>query len=97
MVSIQSTARPGCIIELEQLADSAGSGWSKADLFHIYQEGFILTSSNNNNNNNNANEIGAGGTRLNAHFNETYFLVLLEKKVHNMIIIHILNGTFFVD
>lgn len=37
VVSIQSTARPGCIIELEQIADSLGS-WTKSDLFHVYQE-----------------------------------------------------------
>jgi hypothetical protein len=38
VVSIQSTARPGCIIKLDKLVDSNG-GWSKADLFHVYQEG----------------------------------------------------------
>ncbi len=66
VVSIQSTARPGCIIELEQLADSFGN-WTKADLFHIYQEGLIL-----NNRNEKARE------KLN-FFHETYYLVLLEK------------------
>lgn len=67
IVSIQSTARPGCIIELEKLADSTLSNWTKADLFHIYQENLI---------DDNAKMI----TKANNLFEETYFLVLLEKK-----------------
>jgi DmX-like protein len=40
VISIQSTARPGCIIELDKLVDS-NENWSKADLFHVYQEDLI--------------------------------------------------------
>jgi hypothetical protein len=75
VVSIQSTARPGCIIELEQVSDSQGY-WIKSDFFHVYQEGLIRNLKYNkedqklNNNNINSNHV----------FNETYFIVLLEKK-----------------
>jgi DmX-like protein len=68
VVSIQSTARPGCIIELEKLVDSNGK-WTKADLFHIYQEGLICKSEPNSNT-----------KKFNQQFYENYFLVLLENK-----------------
>lgn len=71
IVSIQSTARPGCIIELEKLADSNCSSWTKADLFHIYQENLIVNVDNEPANN-----------KTSSQFNGTYFLVLLEKKVN---------------
>lgn len=70
VVSIQSTARPGCIIDLEKLADSNGN-WIKADLFHVYQE-CLVTKPNLANNK-------LQSTKIN-QFNETYFLVLLEKR-----------------
>ena len=65
VVSIQSTARPGCIIELERLVDSNGM-WTKADLFHVYQEGLVC------------NVEKKSGTKQ-QQFCENYFLVLLEK------------------
>ena len=69
VVSIQSTARPGCIIELEKLVDSNGL-WTKADLFHIYQEGLICQNL----------EPNSTSKKFNQQFYENYFLVLLEKK-----------------
>lgn len=80
VVSIQSTARPGCIIELEQLPDSGDSGWSKADLFHIYQEGFVVSSTSDVNIKS-SNSSGEPSEVKFTQFNETYYLVLLEKKV----------------
>ena len=71
VVSIQSTARPGCIIELDKLADSNGA-WPKADLFHLYQESLIL-------NPDRSSQKQPPQNKLN-YFSETYYLVLLEKK-----------------
>lgn len=74
VISIQSTARPGCIIELDKLVDS-NENWSKADLFHVYQEDLIhnvkrnpIVKSNDSKYQNTTHQ-----------FNETYYLVLLEK------------------
>lgn len=69
VISIQSTARPGCIIELEKIADS-DENWNKADLYHVYQEDLISKKSHQNQKEANSNQ----------QFNEVYFLVLLEKK-----------------
>jgi hypothetical protein len=79
VISIQSSARPGCIIELDKLVDS-NENWSKADLFHVYQEDLVR----------NVNRSAASATAANMdsnikyqntthQFNETYYLVLLEK------------------
>lgn len=46
VVSIQSTARPGCIIELDKLADS-NEYWQKADLCHVYQEELVYKKASN--------------------------------------------------
>jgi hypothetical protein len=81
VVSIQSTARPGCIIELENVADSNGH-WVKSDLFHIYQEGLIRNVKKKaklDPAQQDATSSFANGASPNHVFNETYFLVLLEK------------------
>ena len=69
VISIQSTARPGCVIELEKIVDS-NENWTKADLFHVYQEDLVR----------NANKIIKNTLNPTHQFNETYFLVFLEKK-----------------
>lgn len=66
VISNQSTARPGCIIELDKFADSH-ENWNKADLFHIYQEDLIF-------------KKVSPKDHTNQQFNESYYLVLLEKK-----------------
>lgn len=95
VVSIQSTARPGCIIELEQLPDSGNSGWTKADLFHIYQEGFVVrrcstTTTTAMNSGGYPTGPSQSATSVDSsisaearftQFNETFYLILLEKKV----------------
>lgn len=64
VVSIQSTARPGCIIELDKVADSLHN-WNKALLFHVYQEKLIV-------------DLEDSALSTNS-YNENFFLVLLEK------------------
>lgn len=81
VVSIQSTARPGCIIELEHLPDSDDSGWTKADLFHIYQEGFLVRSAASSTGPNHVFQPTESNEARFTQFNETFYLILLEKKV----------------
>ncbi|CAF0710194.1 unnamed protein product [Brachionus calyciflorus] len=81
IVSIQSTARPGCIIELEKLVDSSNiSNWTKADLFHIYHENLINDKPKTPLLNTNSSQ-----------FDETYFLVLLEKRKKDGKIVQVIH------
>jgi DmX-like protein len=79
VVSIQSTARPGCIIELDKVCDS-GENWLKADLFHVYQESLIRNVEKV------AEQVSGDAAAVEQsgnNFKENYFLVLLEKKITN--------------
>jgi hypothetical protein len=84
VVSIQSTARPGCIIELENVADSQGH-WVKSDLFHIYQEGLVRNLKRKKSGSlqpqvsstSSASSFLNSNAHCNHQFNEIYFLGLL--------------------
>ena len=83
VVSIQSTARPGCIIELDKIVDSKHD-WKKSHLFHVFQEDLI---DYNKSRNLHAHATGTTTTTtiddvnsLANSFNENFFLVLLEKQ-----------------
>jgi len=84
VISIQSTARPGCIIELDKLVDS-NENWSKADLFHVYQEDLIKNLNKTTTTTTTTATAEGVGSKSNKYqntthqFNETYYLVLLEK------------------
>ena len=78
VVSIQSTARPGCIIELDKVADSY-ENWFKADLFHVYQESLIRSSTETGGKSMHQ-QSSKSSLPPQSTFNESYFLVLLEKK-----------------
>ncbi|KAL1420957.1 hypothetical protein MTO96_004324 [Rhipicephalus appendiculatus] len=41
IVSLQSTARPGCIVELDAIAD-ATNDWQNTQLLHVFQEPLIM-------------------------------------------------------
>jgi DmX-like protein len=71
VVSVQSTARPGCIIELDKVA-SSNENWTKADLFHVYQEGIVRNIIRD--------RPTSSETGIEPQFDESYFLILLEKK-----------------
>ena len=77
VVSIQSTARPGCIIELDRVANSNGH-WVKADLFHVYQEGLIRNLKRNSAKKQ-QQQLNSATDQESHIFSENYFLVLLEK------------------
>jgi hypothetical protein len=83
VVSIQSTARPGCIIELDKISDSMHN-WKKSHLFHVFQEDLLV---NDYKNARNLHAHGLSSAREPMHnlvnsFNENFFLVLLEKQSH---------------
>ncbi|XP_062621591.1 dmX-like protein 2 [Saccostrea cucullata] len=74
IVSLQSSARPGCIIELEPIADAAQS-WQQTQLLHVFQEQMITGRPS----------TSSGGMevivdlRSSGSFCEHFYLVVLEK------------------
>ncbi|NWI91743.1 DMXL1 protein, partial [Pitta sordida] len=73
IVSQQSTARPGCIIELDVITELHGR---KTQLFHVFQEDFIL----NNQENEMAakrNNLSDSGNQQNG-FSEKFYLIVIE-------------------
>ncbi|XP_074788618.1 dmX-like protein 1 isoform X4 [Athene noctua] len=72
IISQQSTARPGCIIELDAITELHGR---KTQLFHVFQEDFIL--------NNQEKEIpekknlSISGNQQNG-FSEKFYLIVIE-------------------
>jgi hypothetical protein len=73
VISIQSTARPGCILELDRCVDSEAN-WTKADLFHVFQENLLFAAKDQR------SKFFEGSTSNQQFFAETYYLVLLEKQ-----------------
>ncbi|KAG8440494.1 hypothetical protein GDO86_006302 [Hymenochirus boettgeri] len=82
IVSQQSTARPGCIIELDAITDKCGS---KTQLLHVFQEDFILGYKPHKDVKEKEAEIffqPSQGYRP-PPFSEKFFLVVIEKDIHN--------------
>ncbi|XP_076849811.1 dmX-like protein 2 isoform X3 [Brachyhypopomus gauderio] len=77
IVSQQSTARPGCIIELDAITNQCGS---TTQLLHVFQEDFILgyKPQDDSSEINNSSFPSAGEYRS-APFSEKFFLVVIEK------------------
>ncbi|NXJ83807.1 DMXL1 protein, partial [Trogon melanurus] len=71
IVSQQSTARPGCIIELDAITELHGR---KTQLFHVFQEDFIL---NNQNEIPEKNSLSDSGNQQNG-FSEKFYLIVVE-------------------
>ncbi|XP_040198599.1 dmX-like protein 2 isoform X2 [Rana temporaria] len=83
IVSQQSTARPGCIIELDAITNKCGS---RTQLLHVFQEDFILGYKPHKAN------LKAKETEVFFQpsqgyrpppFSEKFFLVVIEKDAHN--------------
>uniref|UniRef100_A0A8C5MH23 Dmx like 1 n=1 Tax=Leptobrachium leishanense TaxID=445787 RepID=A0A8C5MH23_9ANUR len=64
IISQQSTARPGCIIELDAITNLRGR---KTQLLHVFQEDFIL-----------GTITGTSGKTSQSGFSETFYLVAIE-------------------
>ncbi|KAK2512324.1 Dmxl1 [Columba guinea] len=73
IVSQQSTARPGCIIELDAITELHGR---KTQLFHVFQEDFIL---NNHEKKvpEKRNNLSDSGNQQNG-FSEKFYLIVVE-------------------
>ncbi|XP_029431337.1 dmX-like protein 2 isoform X2 [Rhinatrema bivittatum] len=88
IVSQQSTARPGCIIELDVITSQCGSN---TQLLHVFQEDFILGYKPNK------EELKAKETEIFFQpsqgyrpppFSEKFFLVVIEKDLKNRSFLH---------
>ncbi|XP_061874967.1 dmX-like protein 1 isoform X5 [Colius striatus] len=72
IVSQQSTARPGCIIELDAITELRGR---KMQLFHVFQEDFILN--NEEKEKPEKNSLSDSGNQQNG-FSEKFYLIVIE-------------------
>ncbi|NXX75779.1 DMXL1 protein, partial [Urocolius indicus] len=72
IVSQQSTARPGCIIELDAITELHGR---KTQLFHVFQEDFILN--NQEKEMPEKNILSDSGNQQNG-FSEKFYLIVIE-------------------
>ncbi|XP_074712659.1 dmX-like protein 1 isoform X6 [Strix uralensis] len=72
IISQQSTARPGCIIELDSITELHGR---KTQLFHVFQEDFILN--NQEKEIPERNNLSNSGNQQNG-FSEKFYLIVIE-------------------
>uniref|UniRef100_A0A8B9N880 Dmx like 1 n=1 Tax=Accipiter nisus TaxID=211598 RepID=A0A8B9N880_9AVES len=79
IISQQSTARPGCIIELDAITELHGR---KTQLFHVFQEDFIL----NNQEKEKKNNLSDSGNQQTG-FSEKFYLIVIEY-THNYSLLH---------
>ncbi|XP_011784010.1 PREDICTED: dmX-like protein 2 isoform X3 [Colobus angolensis palliatus] len=87
IVSQQSTARPGCIIELDAITNQCGSN---TQLLHVFQEDFIIGYKPHEDMEKKETEIffqPSQGYRP-PPFSEKFFLVVIEKDSNNNSILH---------
>ena len=97
VVSLQSTSRPGCILELSGIS-SAVHDWQNTQLLHVFQEQLIRGESSAYRTWARRQETSAGLTepglgavvdlRHSSTFEEPFYLVVLEKNDSNQSIIH---------
>ncbi|XP_059690046.1 dmX-like protein 1 isoform X4 [Gavia stellata] len=73
IISQQSTARPGCIIELDAITELHGR---KTQLFHVFQEDFILNNQEKEIPEKN-NNFSDSGNQQNG-FSEKFYLIVIE-------------------
>ncbi|KAJ8305006.1 hypothetical protein KUTeg_018589 [Tegillarca granosa] len=73
IVSLQSSSRPGCIIELESIADA--KDWQQTQLLHVFQDQMVTGKPGMNA----ANMEACVDLRNTGSFSEHFYLVLLEK------------------
>ncbi|NXM26996.1 DMXL1 protein, partial [Oxyruncus cristatus] len=73
IISQQSTARPGCIIELDAITELHGR---KTQLFHVFQEDFIL-SNGEKEMPAKKNNLSDSGNQQNG-FSEKFYLIVIE-------------------
>ncbi|XP_034536057.1 dmX-like protein 2 isoform X4 [Notolabrus celidotus] len=79
IVSQQSTARPGCIIELDVITNQCGAN---TQLLHVFQEDFILGYKPHNEPEAYTPAFPCGEDFQPAPFSEKFFLVVIEKDLN---------------
>ncbi|XP_041665960.1 dmX-like protein 2 isoform X5 [Cheilinus undulatus] len=79
IVSQQSTARPGCIIELDVITNQCGAN---TQLLHVFQEDFILGYKPHNEPEPYTPAFPCGEDFQPAPFSEKFFLVVIEKDLN---------------
>nr|XP_020496876.1 dmX-like protein 2 isoform X4 [Labrus bergylta] len=79
IVSQQSTARPGCIIELDVITNQCGA---TTQLLHVFQEDFILGYKPHNEPEAYTPAFPCGEDIQPAPFSEKFFLVVIEKDLN---------------
>ncbi|CAI9567939.1 unnamed protein product, partial [Staurois parvus] len=83
IISQQSTARPGCIIELDAITSLYGR---KTQLLHVFQEDFIV--GNQKIEISGVNGISSNSDRSYNGFSETFFLVVIECTKEKRSVLH---------
>ncbi|NXY76882.1 DMXL1 protein, partial [Glareola pratincola] len=81
IISQQSTARPGCIIELDAITELHGR---KTQLFHVFQEDFIL---NNQEKEipEKKNNLSDSGNQQNGYSEKFYLIVIEYTQTHSLL------------
>ncbi|KNC33790.1 hypothetical protein FF38_09709 [Lucilia cuprina] len=86
VVSQQSTARPGCIIQLDPISD-AKHDWQNTQFLHVFQAqlitgGELSKTNNTSSKRSNQNDMDAMvDLQQNAEFEEPFYIVIIEKTV----------------
>lgn len=93
VISLQSTSRPGCIIELDKLCD-AKQNWQNVQLMHIFHQQFISGSVSSCSVNQTVTsqqtdpDIASFPSLHANQFDECFYLVVIERKVKGQSVIH---------
>ncbi|XP_070175544.1 dmX-like protein 2 isoform X2 [Littorina saxatilis] len=90
LVSLQSSARPGCILELEPIND-ATADWQNIQLLHVFQEPLVADYRSQNQSQASFGATGFGDTMSAyvdlssmSNFEENFYLVVLERLTSKM-------------
>ncbi|XP_029426818.1 dmX-like protein 1 isoform X2 [Rhinatrema bivittatum] len=86
IISQQSTARPGCIIELDAITDLHGR---KTQLLHVFHEDFIL--GNHEEKEMPENSVVSDSRNLKTGYSEKFYLIVIEYTEKKQSILHMWN------
>ncbi|KAM4710002.1 dmX-like protein 1 isoform 2-T2 [Discoglossus pictus] len=85
IISQQSTARPGCIIELDAITNLNGR---KTQLLHVFQEDFILGNLKKNEASGNSGHLSDSSENSQTGFSEKFYLVVIEWTKEKRSVLH---------
>ncbi|XP_071507110.1 dmX-like protein 2 [Diadema antillarum] len=89
VISLQSTSRPGCVIELDPLTN-AKQNWKNVQLMHVYQQQFISGPDGKVKHSRSSHRMGStSSSPLHTNlFEERFFLVVVERKSGGESVVH---------